>query len=65
MNWLFIRLLAGSVVTSGHDTKEACEGRRVTLTEKGVTGGQCVQAQQQYIGMGVGRILNCNGVTCQ
>ena len=39
--WLFIGILLGSIVTSSHDTKEACEGRRVVLTEKGVN-GQCV-----------------------
>lgn len=41
MNWLFIGTLLGSIVTSGHDTKEACEGRKVILQEKGVA-GQCV-----------------------
>ena len=43
MNWLFIGTLLGSVVTSPHDTEEACRGREYTLRGKGVI-GQCVQA---------------------
>lgn len=35
MNWLLIGTLLGSIVTSNHDTREACEGRAVLLREKG------------------------------
>lgn len=41
MSWIYVGLLAGSLVTSTHDSKEACEGRGVTLKEKGVS-GQCI-----------------------
>lgn len=34
-------MLLGSIVTSSHDTREACEGRAVLLKEKGVV-GKCV-----------------------
>lgn len=33
MNWICIGLLAGSLITSTHDTREACEGRAVILRE--------------------------------
>lgn len=33
--WLLIGTFLGSVVTSPHDTREACEGRAVILREKG------------------------------
>lgn len=59
MNWLFIGTLLGSIVTSGHDTKEACEGRKAVLQEKGVV-GQCHQAQQATTG---NLILSPNGST--
>lgn len=37
MNWLLIGTLLGSIVTSGHDTREACEGRATLLREKGAS----------------------------
>lgn len=55
--WLFVGMLLGSMVTSSHDTKEACEGRRVVLAEKGVN-GQCVQALQFQLYNGC---INCTG----
>lgn len=42
MNWIFIGMLLGSVVTSSHDSKEACLGRQAVLKDKGVE-GQCVE----------------------
>lgn len=43
MKYIFIGMLLGSTVNSSHDTREACEGRKVVLSEKGVI-GQCVSA---------------------
>ncbi len=42
MNWICIGLLAGSLITSLHDNKEACEGRAVTLREAKAS-AQCVE----------------------
>lgn len=55
-------LLAGSLVTSTHDSKEACEGRGVTLKEKGVI-GSCMQrpAEASYISSGT-LLLGCTQV---
>lgn len=47
MKWIFIGMLLNSIVTSDHDSREACEGRAVLLREKGVI-GKCVEQQQQY-----------------
>lgn len=33
--WILIGVLLGSIVSSQHDTREACEGRAVILREKG------------------------------
>lgn len=41
MNWICIGMLAGSLVTSLHDNKEACEGRAATLREAKVL-AKCV-----------------------
>ena len=37
MNWILIAVVAGSIVTSGHETKEACMGRVATLQEQKIT----------------------------
>lgn len=42
MNWICIGMLAGSLVTSLHDSKERCEGRAVTLREAKAT-AKCVE----------------------
>jgi hypothetical protein len=34
--YVLIGILLGSIVTSVHDSREACEGRRVVLAEKNV-----------------------------
>lgn len=52
MSWILIGVIAGSLVVSGHDTKEACEGRAVTLREQKVT-VKCVEAPNSGLTMGV------------
>ena len=49
MNWIFIGILAGSLVTSGHDTREACEGRAVIMREQKVERGKCVELAPLYV----------------
>lgn len=34
--YILIGILLGSIVTSTHDSREACEGRKTILAEKGV-----------------------------
>ncbi len=43
MKYLLIGTLLGSLVSSEHENREACEGRAVILREKGAS-VQCVQA---------------------
>lgn len=62
--WIFVGLLLGSMVTSSHDTKEACEGRRVMLTEKGVS-GQCVQQPNNLYFSTSGNIKLCTDGICK
>lgn len=42
MNWILVGTLLGSMITSAHDTREACEGRAVVLREKYAV-VQCVE----------------------
>lgn len=48
MDWAFVGLILGSLVTSQHSSKEACEGRRVVLAEKGVI-GECHETKPKYV----------------
>lgn len=43
MHWIFVAVFAGSIVTSGHETREACEGRRAIMAEQKIV-GLCVEA---------------------
>lgn len=64
MKYIFVGMLLNSLVTSTHDTEEACKGREVMLKEKGVV-GQCVKESITYSGYtGIIRTCNLNGV-CQ
>jgi hypothetical protein len=42
MNWICIGMLAGSLITSTHETREACEGRAVILREAKAS-AKCVE----------------------
>ena len=43
MKWILIGMLAESLLTSGHETREACEGRAVVLREQKAA-VKCVEA---------------------
>lgn len=65
MNWIFIGLLAGSLVTSTHETEEACLGRAEVLKKKDVV-GRCDKAPTSGLtinGSGSIRIW-CGGSPC-
>ena len=47
MDWILIGILAGSIVTSGHPTREACEGRAVILREQKAS-VRCVEMVNVY-----------------
>lgn len=49
MSWILVGTLLGSVITSSHDTREACEGRAVLLREKNA-GAKCVEMPSGYSG---------------
>jgi len=47
MSWILIAIVSGSIVVSGHDTKEACLGRIATLSEQKIN-AKCVEAPSHY-----------------
>ena len=50
MNWIFIAVISGSIVTSGHETKEQCLGRKALLSEQKIE-GKCVEAPSRTSGL--------------
>jgi hypothetical protein len=53
MAWILIGLLGGSLITSLHDTREACEGRAVVLRETKGLVAKCVELpRNSYITSG-------------
>lgn len=58
MNWICIGLLAGSLVTSLHNDREACEGRAVVLREAKAS-AKCVEMPTNTIGW----TTNCSNCT--
>jgi len=42
MEWIFVVVLAGSIVTSGHSSREACDGRKATFEREYRVSGQCI-----------------------
>ena len=47
MTWIYIGIVAGSLVATGFDSQEKCEGRRAML-EKQKISGKCVEAPMPY-----------------
>jgi len=56
MIWIFTGVLLGSIVTSQHDSREACEGRRTILAEKGVQ-GQCISTYASSLTIGTTALI--------
>ncbi len=50
MEWVYIGIVAGSLVTSLHPNKEACEGRKAILAEQKIA-GKCVEAPSFTVGL--------------
>lgn len=51
MNFILIAVVSGSLLTSMHETREACLGRAAVLAEQKIN-ARCVEAPSQY-GAGV------------
>ncbi len=48
MNWILIAITSGMLMTSSHDTEEACLGRKAILEKDKITNAKCVDMRQQY-----------------
>lgn len=64
MNWVFIGLLGGSLVTSTHDTREACEGRAVMMREQKVERGRCYEMPPYGLTITSGTNTLCYSNSC-
>lgn len=62
MNWIMIAVVSGSLVTSGHETKEACEGRAAIVREAIKGTAKCVEAPSPPPTIKNGVCYNCTYV---
>ena len=44
MEWIFVAVIAGSIVTSGHSTEEQCLGRKAIIEKDNKIVGTCIKA---------------------
>ena len=56
MNWIYVGIIAGNIMTSGHADKEACLGRKDIMEEQKVH-GVCIEAPRAYGSFTNGTIL--------
>jgi hypothetical protein len=49
MNWLLAGILAGSLITSTHETEEQCLGRKAMLEKLQVQSLTCTKLNQPYV----------------
>lgn len=63
MNWVYVGVLLGSLVTSQHETEEACLGRKALLSKREVV-GDCHNTRPMGIVTGVGTLLPNSGKNC-
>lgn len=62
MDWILIAVVSGSLLVSGHPTKEACMGRIATLAEQKIT-AKCVEVpnggMSGYLTLSPNGCVNC------
>ena len=60
MNWILLAIVSGSILTSPHDTKEACLGREAVLHEQKIMATKCVEAPGGLT-IGASGLIYCGG----
>ena len=51
MNWILIAITSGMLMTSSHDTEEACLGRKAILEKNKVTNSKCIDMRVDVYGI--------------
>lgn len=60
MNWIFIAITSGMLMTSSHETEEGCLGRKAMLEKEKITHSKCVDMRVSYY-TSSGTIALCKG----
>lgn len=60
MDWILVAVVAGGILTSGHPTREACEGRVFTLKEQKIH-ARCVETPAPSVTF---TTFGTSGLTC-
>lgn len=59
MNWILIAIASGMLMTSSHDTEEACLGRKAILEKDKITNSKCVNMQNNQLSGYGSTCYNC------
>ena len=54
MDWIFVAVLAGSIVVSGHPSEESCLGRKAMIEKESKIAGACIKAPSRLAGLTYG-----------
>ena len=49
MTWILIAITTGMIMTSHHETEEACLGRKAMLEKEKITNSKCVEMSKKTI----------------
>lgn len=62
MNWILIAITSGMLMTSHHDTEEACLGRKAMLEKDKITNSKCIDMRGfSLTGISSSSIITCPG----
>jgi len=64
MDWIFVAVLSGSIVTSGHSTEEGCLGRKALIERDSKIIGTCIKAPSHNNTWTYGTYNSCPGSAC-
>lgn len=63
MNWILIAVSSGMIMTSSHETEEACLGRKAMLEKDKITNSKCLNmSPYPTTTFGTGTVFCSNGI---
>lgn len=65
MNWILIAITSGMLMTSSHETEEACLGRKAMLEKDKTVNAKCVNMMPSIGTTYNGIIQLCGNGTCK
>jgi len=64
MEWIFVAVIVGSIITSGHSTEEQCLGRKAIIEKDNKIVGTCIKAPSHGTTWTSGSLITLTPNTC-